>query len=787
MSKSVSSASTLIRGGQTAQHWWRMGWQVLKFATVVGAMAYVLTFGAIVIRAYNPEEMRIAFYYEMAERGVAGQNGFDKSYTFTDLDGQEKTVDAVALYRNPTYRQIRDGFFHSFHKAAWISILPAATIGVISLFIFARTGNRIQENEYVRGAQLVSASQLKAWSKTKWKKYNRRHKGRKTAKPLTISGIPFPPNAVEAQTCLYGTVGVGKSNAMIEMLQTIRENGGRCIIYDRMGTFVGRFYDEATDYIINPFDNRSHAWNPFDDVLDAASFTQMSEVMIPEHRGAASDPFWSQSARIVFAYAARELYKNPKTRTIKALLDHVINLEAAQLAQLISATPGAHFFNEEIEKTAQSIRANLIAELQFLEFLRDDAEAISIRDWMASDEPSFLFLTGDAEHAAATRNIISAILEIAANALMSMGPATEPRCYFFLDEVPTLNRMPFLISSLAEIRQFGGAFVLGYQVYSQLEDIYGREAAQSISGTTNNRIVFNTPDFRTAKLCSESLGNQDIWESNSNISVGAHEARDGVGFSQQRVERSIISPAEIQNLRQFRAAVKFAYEAPTAIVDMNLVSVPETQSRFQPYMGDAPRFGYYRAPEEKPTPSDETPEDDIIDGFHKWCARRFPDASNDIAKPRDHPHPQFKSYYPHFRDAIRAGTPPENIQPIVLVTEGLMNNRPVSAPAPIQEQATPDAKPKTKPKAKAKPKQDKRNSAKQPDDWENRFGPPRGEPKVPEVTDAEVSDMFADTPRDVRPKLAKPAPPENSPKSDLPQQTALPFPADWSPTLKSWE
>ena len=46
----------------------------------------------------------------------------------------------------------------------------------------------------------------------------------------------------------------------------------------------------------------------------------------------------------------------------------------------------------------------------------------------------------------------------------------------------------------------GGAFVLGYQVYSQLEDLYGDKAAQSISGTLNNRIVFNTPDARTARL-----------------------------------------------------------------------------------------------------------------------------------------------------------------------------------------------------------------------------------------------------------------------------------------------
>lgn len=671
MTRSASSASTLIRGGQTTQHWWRMGAQVVKFSLVVAAVLYVATFAYLVFSAYDPAEMQIAIYYELAERGVLDGNGFNRPYTFTDLTGQVVTMDAVDLYRDATLRSVRDGFFERIFSASRLAVFPATVGGIVALLVFLRTGNRIQDNEFIRGAQLVTSRQLQQWSKARWRRYQRKHKGRKTSRPLTIADIPFPPNAVEAQTCLYGTVGVGKTNAMSEMLQTIRENGARAIIYDRMGTFVSKFYDEERDFIVNPFDNRSRAWNPFDDVLDAASFTQMAEVMIPEHRGAASDPFWSQSARIVFDYAARELYKSGP-RTVQALIDHVIRMDASELARLIAATPGAHFFNENIEKTAQSIRANLIAELRFLEFLRDDAEALSIRAWMKESKPSFLFLTGDAEHAAATRNIISAILEIAANALMSLGPATEPRCYFFIDELPSLNRLPFLVSSLAEIRQFGGAFVLGYQVYSQLEDIYGREAAQSISGTTNNRVVFNTPDFRTAKLCSESLGNMDQWEANSNISVGAHEARDGVSFNSQRVERSIVSPAEIQNLPQFEAYVKFAYDSPTASVTMRLIDIPECAPGFQPYMGDA--FGSAEFPHAASDAStDEASRKEALAAFHAWCRWTF-DCSDIALEDLRHPHPRFAAYYRHFENAFSSGTLPEHIKPIVVDTDGLMRN-----------------------------------------------------------------------------------------------------------------
>ncbi|RWR26385.1 hypothetical protein D2T29_20715 [Sinirhodobacter populi] len=306
-------------------------------------------------------------------------------------------------------------------------------------------------------------------------------------------------------------------------------------------------------------------------------------VMIPQRPGQ-NDPFWSQTARLVFEYAARSLLK-AKTPTNADLRRAIMTISAEELAKLLAGTPGAHFFGPHVEKTSASIRANMIAELRFLEFLRDDGEPFSVREWVTSEKPGFLFLTGDAEHSAATRNVISTAVEVAANALMTCEERRDPSLWFFLDEVPSLNRLPFLVSKLAEVRQFGGAFVLGYQVYAQLEDIYGEKGAQSIAGTLNNRIVFNTPDARTAKLFSDSLGFQDLIEQRENLSFGAHESRDGVAFMSQRVERPIVTPSEIQALPQFEAYIRFAYDAPTAKVLFEPVSTEARAEKFIPYHG----------------------------------------------------------------------------------------------------------------------------------------------------------------------------------------------------------
>jgi len=100
-------------------------------------------------------------------------------------------------------------------------------VGILSLFIFVITGNRIQDDEHIRGSKLVRHDQLKRWSQREWKSYIKKFKNRKKAPRYSIAGVDFPPNAVEAQTSLVGTVGVGKTNAMIEMLDTIRGLGGR--------------------------------------------------------------------------------------------------------------------------------------------------------------------------------------------------------------------------------------------------------------------------------------------------------------------------------------------------------------------------------------------------------------------------------------------------------------------------------------------------------------------------------------------------------------------------------
>lgn len=574
-----------IRGGQTTQHWLRMAAQVFRSAVAFAALVFAVVYGGLCLTYYEIALLHVTWAHWLASFFVESRGEADRVIRYQHPDLGWVTEEAAAVYQNVDFLELRLAYQEMAVSFAWWALVPAVVAAVLAGVVFYVSGRKLDGDAHVRGTRLVSERELRLWVNAKWKDYFKRFgKTRKSGPFYTVADIRFPPNAVEAQTAICGTVGTGKTTCIKELLGTVRDLGGRAIIYDRMGSLVRDFYDPATDVIVNPFDARSRAWSPFNEAERPEFFTQMAEVLIPDRPGVGGDPFWTQAARIVFDYAAQTLLKDGHTSNA-ALRRAILNIPGEQLAELIEATPGRHFLNEEIAKTAGSIRANLIAELRFLEFLRDDAEPFSIRNWVKTAESGFVFLTGDAEHAAATRNVISTLFEVAANSLMTCDEANDPRVWFMMDEVPTLNKMPFLAKSLAEIRQFGGAFVVGYQVYSQLEDIYGEKGAQTIVGNLNNRIVFNTPDARTADLFSQSLGSEDVEERRETITVGAHEARDGVGFMSQRTERRIVTASQIQSLPQFEGYIRFAYDAPAAFVRFKPVDRESRAEKFIPYHG----------------------------------------------------------------------------------------------------------------------------------------------------------------------------------------------------------
>ena len=214
--------------------------------------------------------------------------------------------------------------------------------------------------------------------------------------------------------------------------------------------------------------------------------------------------------------------------------------------------------DNEAEKMAISIRATLINDLDCLQYLKLDRNKSSfkIKKWIESGK-RFLFLACTPAQRAVVKTLISAWLTIAAEAMLHTTP-TNQRTWFFIDELHNLRRLPRFETYLAEVRKFGGCFVLGTQMVSQLNRIYGTEDARTIIGQCGTKVVMNVPEPITARYMGDFLGKKEQLTAHESISYGANTIRDGVNLSQHKEIRDIVSTTEIMNLKIGEAFVQFS-------------------------------------------------------------------------------------------------------------------------------------------------------------------------------------------------------------------------------------
>jgi hypothetical protein len=212
------------------------------------------------------------------------------------------------------------------------------------------------------------------------------------------------------------------------------------------------------------------------------------------------------------------------------------------------------------DKMALSIRATLITAVSVFDVLKESGDNFSIRNWISSpinDETQILFLSCKPAERTALTPLITAWLSIASESLLQTNP-TDKRTWFFIDELHNLKRLPKIEASLAEVRKFGGCFVIGTQMVSQLNAIYGHETAHTIAGLCGTKVVMNVPEPETAKYMSGFLGEKEEISTTESISYGANTVRDGVNIAQQTHRKSSVPFNEIMNLKTGEAFIKFS-------------------------------------------------------------------------------------------------------------------------------------------------------------------------------------------------------------------------------------
>lgn len=541
-----SKSSHFTRGGQITFHSLHMFFQVNNaLFKWIGYGVLILT---VVLTGFTTttNTFRAVGYYWKYFFMAQTNTSLDRE-VISIWEGQRFVSTLEQQLQNPILRELNDQFWYQLQVNFLIASLSGFAVFGLIMAYFKKQGTKQSDDHHIRGIQKAAPGQIEKVLKKK---------GR--VSDFAIDGHRLFKADFEVQHLLWdGTTGAGKSVGMRKLVSWLRARGDKAIIYDKGCTFVSKFYDPDQDVILNPFDERCANWNVWCDAKEAPDYENMAAALIPQHGD--GDPFWVDSARTIFSTTAFQMSKDNKECTTQRLLHLMLTSELETLGQYLKGTESASLVSDKIEKTAISIKSVLATYIKSLRFL-DGLDAkhsdgsyqrppFSIKNWVQDDnQKGFLFLSSNAHQHTSLRPLISMWLAIASNSILGLEPDPNRRIWVIMDEMPSLHKLPELGSIIAEVRKFGGCYVIGIQSYAQLVKTYGKNAADEMFDLLNTRFYFRAPSAEMAKISSADLGEQEVDISKENVSYGANTLRDGVSLGHQTITRPVVSASEIQVL-----------------------------------------------------------------------------------------------------------------------------------------------------------------------------------------------------------------------------------------------
>lgn len=603
----MSIFRTITQGGQVHIHQLHMLKQVVMAGLIVAFVTGLFYFSW---KSYHfpGYEWRVLSQMTWAKFIIATTPSEQHPHLYQEyvpLKGKPYKRSCLNILKDPllqkTTAQIEIRLKQAFYASLWMAL--AGFLTVMALWFFM--GRRQKQTDHQRGTTLLP-----------WEKLANLIKKEDKASDLNFGDIPLLKDKETSHILITGTTGSGKTNSFHGLLPQVRRRDDRAVILDVTGDYVSRYYNKKTDIILNPLDERSLPWNPWADCHLDSHYDVLAESLI-QPKGRNSDPFWDKASRALLKTALRK-YAYHKKNNIGELATFLMNSEDKEFEKFFKGTEAASFASSINTKTTHSIRSVLSSQIEGFRHLdsseptkkerkdnknthnneaieesndhknqeecknsekSDNPEpSFSIRKWINEEKQEigtqknngggWLFITARADQRQSLTPLISAWMDIAINALMVLPEDYSRRLWFILDELAALQNLPSLQRGLAEGRKYGGCFLAGFQSKPQLEDIYGRSAAETMLDLFNTKVFFRCTEPSTQSWISKVIGDKEETEPQENISYGAHSMRDGVSLSRQTRQKPLILPSEFSQLKDLECYIKLPEDYPCTKIQM---------------------------------------------------------------------------------------------------------------------------------------------------------------------------------------------------------------------------
>lgn len=551
-----SSSKTFATGGDLMWHQGTLLISNLMRIAIIFVVGFIGLWGILVSSFVPPLGFSLWFNSMLAELMCDFNTYCDYQFSFVDAGGKKLEVSARVLAGLVVAKDAEVmAIIERVHWLTLISFLLAAALACGVIYANFKFGKKAQKDEFIRGQKVVSTKALAKLVKGK--------------SPIHFAEVSIPEPLLPRNVLLAGSMGTGKSVAIFQMLEDARKWKKKCIVYDKTGELVQKFFRPGIDILLNPVDARCADWSIMADLRKVTDPAMVSRFFVPENKKSA-DPVWDNAARMLLEDVIKIVAE--KRGTMNDVRKIVTQLPLDELHELLSKhrAPSVGIINPKNEKGSESIRLTLTAQpaIRFFSFFDDPGATFSVRDFVRRDDDACLFLVSNSTQHESVRPFISAWIELALAEAMSMPPTVQIRLFFFLDELASLSKLNSLQISLTEGRKYGIVTIVGIQNLSQMDEIYGDDLTKVMVANLQNKYILRSEEEASARRLADTLAKEEVEEVSESKSFGVATSRDGVSLGTRRTERHLVTPSEIMTLPDMVGYLKIAGAYPIAKVSL---------------------------------------------------------------------------------------------------------------------------------------------------------------------------------------------------------------------------
>jgi hypothetical protein len=368
---------------------------------------------------------------------------------------------------------------------------------------------------------------------------------------------------------VLGGMGSGKTEFYHSILNQKAFN--RSIVHDVKGDFVQKWYNEETDYIFNPYDERGFVWDIWAEMDENEALIESFVNNLMQSQTDEKD-FFTGSARKVIIEMFMQVHF--------MLQDSTPEQKWAELNKRIRE------YGEQAsdDKTKSSVYATMELIIDLFEFFEyqsglENVKQFSFKEYLSGN--GTLYLLNNPSVSKKLNPLFTSFVALLIEKLLSRADTKEDLTLILLDEYLSLNfDKETRLKLLTQIRSKGGCLMLGMQ-YLPKKD---KEHEQLLDSSCYGTIIFKLNDNETVKHIVESMGDMEY--------IAVSEGKK-LEYTKSAKSKKFLTSEHLQSMPQYTHLSIFAGDSKIYLGYTELVKIyPRYENFIKANMKDFYEFKY---------------------------------------------------------------------------------------------------------------------------------------------------------------------------------------------------